>query len=78
MSEYLLLGDLAFVTSEDRKFYEHKGVDFKALTRAFVALIKNNGEVTQGGSNIPSPEAGDYVVRLHTNRTPFVIEYVKQ
>lgn len=41
-----------FVISEDRKFYEHKGVDFKAITRAFVALIKNNGEVTQGGSTI--------------------------
>ena len=41
-----------FVISEDRKFYEHKGVDLKAITRAFVALIKNNGEVTQGGSTI--------------------------
>ena len=41
-----------FVISEDRKFYEHKGVDFKAITRAFVALVKNNGEVTQGGSTI--------------------------
>ena len=41
-----------FVTSEDRKFYEHKGVDYKAVLRAFVALIKNDGEVTQGGSTI--------------------------
>lgn len=41
-----------FVTSEDRKFYEHKGVDYKAVFRAFLALIKNDGEVTQGGSTI--------------------------
>ena len=41
-----------FVTSEDRKFYEHKGVDYKAVLRAFFALIKNDGEVTQGGSTI--------------------------
>ena len=41
-----------FVTSEDRKFYEHKGIDYKAVMRAFVALVKNNGEVTQGGSTI--------------------------
>ena len=41
-----------FVISEDRKFYEHKGVDFKAVMRAFFALIKNKGEVTQGGSTI--------------------------
>lgn len=41
-----------FVTSEDRNFYKHEGVDFKAVVRAFVALIKNSGEVTQGGSTI--------------------------
>ena len=41
-----------FVTSEDRNFYKHEGVDFKAIVRAFVALLKNNGEVTQGGSTI--------------------------
>ena len=41
-----------FVTSEDRKFYDHKGVDYKAVLRAFFALIKNDGEVTQGGSTI--------------------------
>lgn len=41
-----------FVISEDRKFYEHKGVDYKAVIRAFFALVKNKGEVTQGGSTI--------------------------
>lgn len=35
-------------------------------------------EVTQGGDNIPAPGTGDYIVRLHGNRTPLVIEYVKQ
>ena len=29
-------------------------------------------------ANIKSPGAGDYVVRLHANRTPLVITYVKQ
>lgn len=42
----------AFVTTEDRKFYEHDGVDYKAVIRAFLALIQNEGEVTQGGSTI--------------------------
>ncbi len=42
----------AFVTTEDRKFYEHSGLDYKAIVRAFVALIENDGEVTQGGSTI--------------------------
>ena len=42
----------AFVTTEDRKFYDHSGVDYMAVMRAFVALIQNDGEVTQGGSTI--------------------------
>lgn len=42
----------AFVTTEDRQFYEHGGVDYKAILRAFIALIQNEGEVTQGGSTI--------------------------
>lgn len=42
----------ALVTSEDRNFYSHSGVDFKAIARAFVVLVQNKGEVTQGGSTI--------------------------
>ncbi len=42
----------AFVTTEDRNFYEHSGLDYKAIIRAFIALIQNEGEVTQGGSTI--------------------------
>ena len=42
----------AFVVSEDRKFYEHSGVDYSAMMRAVLALIKNEGEITQGGSTI--------------------------
>lgn len=42
----------AFIASEDRKFYEHSGVDYSAVGRAFLALVENEGEVTQGGSTI--------------------------
>lgn len=42
----------ALITSEDRKFYSHSGVDFKAVTRAFLVLIQNDGKITQGGSTI--------------------------
>lgn len=42
----------AFIVSEDRKFYDHGGVDYSAVMRAFVALVQNDGEVTQGGSTI--------------------------
>ena len=41
----------AIVSIEDKKFYKHGGVDYKAIMRAVFAMLKN-GEVTQGGSTI--------------------------
>jgi len=41
----------AIVSIEDKKFYQHNGVDYKAILRAVKAMIQN-GEVTQGGSTI--------------------------
>ena len=41
----------AIVSIEDKKFYKHHGVDFKAIVRAGVAMIKNQ-KITQGGSTI--------------------------
>jgi len=43
--------DVMLVT-EDRKFYAHEGVDFAANIRAAYYLVKNKGEITQGGSTI--------------------------
>lgn len=41
----------AVISIEDKKFYQHRGVDYKAILRAVLAMIRN-GEVTQGGSTI--------------------------
>ncbi len=41
----------AFIATEDRRFWEHEGVDSRALMRAFVANWRA-GRVTQGGSTI--------------------------
>ncbi|MBR5336823.1 MAG: PBP1A family penicillin-binding protein [Lachnospiraceae bacterium] len=41
----------AFITTEDKKFYEHSGVDYKAILRAIKALIEN-GTPTEGASTI--------------------------
>lgn len=55
---YLSIDDIpylvkrALISTEDRSFYEHSGVDYSAIVRAFVELIKNKGDVTQGGSTI--------------------------
>lgn len=42
----------SIVTIEDKRYYEHEGVDYIANVRAAVALIKNEGKVTQGASTI--------------------------
>jgi len=34
--------------------------------------------VESGGNNIAVPSAGTYVVKFHANRTPCVVEMVKQ
>jgi penicillin-binding protein 1A len=41
----------AFIASEDDRFYEHKGLDWHGIARAFVINILA-GEVKQGGSTI--------------------------
>lgn len=42
----------ALVATEDRRFYDRKGFDFRALARSIVTNIKE-GEFVQGGSTIP-------------------------
>ncbi|WP_159106495.1 cadherin repeat domain-containing protein [Bacteroides stercorirosoris] len=34
--------------------------------------------VTNGGDNIKVDNAGTYIIKLHANRTPFVVELIKQ
>ena len=41
----------AIVSIEDKKFYQHSGIDIRAILRAAKAALEN-GEVTQGGSTI--------------------------
>ena len=41
----------AMVSIEDKKFYNHKGVDYKALFRAAKAIIQDR-KISQGGSTI--------------------------
>jgi len=41
----------AFVASEDSRFFEHQGVDFRSVLRAFIKNLKA-GRVVQGGSTI--------------------------
>ncbi len=42
----------AFLATEDRRFYEHRGVDMKGTARAFMTNLKSAGRRTEGGSTI--------------------------
>lgn len=42
----------AYIAQEDRRFKSHTGVDWIATFRAGLALVKNRGAITQGGSTI--------------------------
>jgi penicillin-binding protein 1A len=42
----------AFLATEDRRFYEHRGVDLKGTARAFVTNLRSGGRRTEGGSTI--------------------------
>lgn len=42
----------AYIAAEDQNFKTHRGVDYKAILRAGITLVKNKGEITQGGSTI--------------------------
>ncbi len=42
----------AILVTEDKKFFNHDGVDYLANIRAAIALIKNKGKITQGASTV--------------------------
>jgi penicillin-binding protein 4 len=42
----------AVMAVEDVRFLEHNGYDVKGIARAFVDILRNKGEITQGGSTI--------------------------
>lgn len=42
----------AFVAIEDKRFYQHCGVDWASTAKACILLVANDGEITRGGSTI--------------------------
>ncbi len=49
----------AFVAAEDRRFFEHPGIDYQGITRSFVRLLRS-GEISGGGSTLTQQLARDY------------------
>lgn len=56
----------AFIASEDRRFYQHRGIDYQGIFRAVFSNLKQ-GDVVQGGSTITQQLAR--VVFLTQERT---------
>jgi len=63
---YAEIGDVpepliaAFLSAEDRRFFEHAGLDFRGLARALKANIRS-GTVVQGGSTITQQVAKSFL-----------------
>lgn len=54
-SSYAEIPDLmkfSFIATEDKDFFQNKGISFSGMARAFIVDIKNKGVVSQGGSTI--------------------------
>jgi hypothetical protein len=58
----------AFISAEDKRFYEHRGIDERGLIRAFVANLAGSSGL-QGGSTITQQVAKNLLVG---NRTTYV------
>ncbi len=56
----------AVVATEDRRFYQHFGVDFRGLARAVVANLRA-GEIVQGGSTITQQLAKNFFLSSGTH-----------
>lgn len=50
---------LAVLAAEDSRFYEHPGVDWRAIARATLSLLRH-GQIRQGGSTITMQVARNY------------------
>jgi membrane carboxypeptidase/penicillin-binding protein len=61
LSEVPTFVQRAFVAAEDKRFYEHKGVDERGLIRAFISNLAEPGR-PQGGSTITQQVAKNLLV----------------
>jgi len=50
----------AIIAAEDKRFYEHPGVDYQGLIRAAVSVAKSGGRRSQGGSTITMQVARNF------------------
>ncbi|MCD7836730.1 MAG: transglycosylase domain-containing protein [Lachnospiraceae bacterium] len=68
----------AFVAIEDERFYQHNGVDIKAMLRAAYQFIKTGGEETQGASTITQQLLKNTVFTSWTSEGDNIIKKIKR
>lgn len=71
ISPYIYNG---YIAVEDKRFKTHAGVDILATLRAGVALLKNNMEITQGGSTITQQVIKNNLLNQNKNFTRKIAE----
>ena len=54
----------AFIAAEDRRFFEHPGIDYRGILRAFARLASTGNASGGGGSTITQQLARDYFLNL--------------
>ena len=55
---------LAFVAAEDRRFFEHPGIDYRGVLRAVTRLVRTGNASGGGGSTLTQQLARDYFLNL--------------
>ncbi len=59
----------ALLSAEDAGYFDHRGVDPKALVRAAVELVSSGGDIRSGGSTITMQVARNYLLTLEQTFT---------
>lgn len=68
----------AFVAIEDKRFYQHNGIDYKAMVRSGYQFLKTRGSETQGASTITQQLLKNTVFTSWTSEGKNMIKKIKR
>jgi len=68
----------AFIALEDRRFYQHNGIDFRGMLRAGYHFLKTRGEEAQGASTITQQLLKNTIFTEWTQEGDNIIKKVKR
>ena len=63
----------SFIAAEDRRFFEHSGIDYQGIIRAALKLI-STGKISGGGSTLTQQLARDYFLNRRRIFTRKILE----